>query len=421
MEIKGKKAVRVQTTSLIKPMVDGYYQGLRSARDQGKKVAWCIGPAPFDMLMAADVAFLHLENYAARLSSRHDDQEMRDAAEAIGFVQDTCSYTRVSTGAALLAHRDPKTVPERLRGELMPLPDFIVTAPTCPIMANWHNALARQLKVPGFCLDIPVSYQDNELPDSVTYVTTQLQSFAEFLAQATKRPFDVDAHRAIMALIKEGSQLKLECFDLCKHIPAPMSQFDWFISLAPANILRGRPEAVEYFRKLKAELQQRVAHGISAVPHERHRLYWDHIATWFKLKDHSNWFAAHDAAVVASNYTMDAFYYEPDKIDLDRPLYSVAYELCKITPKRSFECHLKLVEQAVKEYHVDGLVMNSARTCRPFGLGQHDIVRIIEERYDIPGIVIETDHADPSMYSDAQWLSRMEAFMETLDAQPARR
>lgn len=418
MEVE-RKANRVKTTKLVKTMIDREYAKVNEAREQGKLVAWLVGPPPYDMLRAMDITYVHMENYAAMCTARKGERELRQASEGAGYPIDMCSYARITNGAAILSESGHS---DRIRPDLLiPRPDFLYVSPCCQTMGYWYESLLKLLNVPGFYLDIPESYHDSELRKNVAYVRDQLEDFARFLENITGRRFDWDRLSYYIGLVKEGTVLKRQCFDLCKHIPSPMSQFDWSISLAPTNNLRGTPEAVDYFRALRAELEDRVANSISSVPHEHYRLYWDHIHVWFKLRELSEWFAAHNACVVASNYTQDGFFYYPEDIDPAKPLETIALEQCRVFMLRGLDYHINLVAKFVEEYKLDGLIMHSSRTCRSMELGQYDVVDAIEKRFGIPGVVIEGDHADPALYSDSQWEETLETFLETVEARKAAR
>jgi benzoyl-CoA reductase/2-hydroxyglutaryl-CoA dehydratase subunit BcrC/BadD/HgdB len=69
----------------------------------------------------------------------------------------------------------------------------------------------------------------------------------------------------------------------------------------------------------------------------------------------------------------------------------------------------------MKRFSVDGLIIHSNRSCKPYSLGQFDIQRIILNKTGIPGLVLEADMTDSRVYSDAQVKTRIEAFMETLE------
>jgi len=63
---------------------------------------------------------------------------------------------------------------------------------------------------------------------------------------------------------------------------------------------------------------------------------------------------------------------------------------------------------------VDGLVIHSARSCKPYSVGQYDLKRLLMERLGVPSVVVEADIADSRAYSEEQTMTRLEAFFETL-------
>ena len=67
-----------------------------------------------------------------------------------------------------------------------------------------------------------------------------------------------------------------------------------------------------------------------------------------------------------------------------------------------------------REYAVDGLVIHSARSCKPYSVGQYDIKRLMMDRMDLPSVVIEADITDFRNFSEEQARTRIEAFFETL-------
>jgi len=68
----------------------------------------------------------------------------------------------------------------------------------------------------------------------------------------------------------------------------------------------------------------------------------------------------------------------------------------------------------LQRFNVDGLIIHSNRSCKPYSLGQYDIQRLIYQKIGIPSLMIEADMTDSRVYSDAQVKTRVEAFMETL-------
>jgi len=60
------------------------------------------------------------------------------------------------------------------------------------------------------------------------------------------------------------------------------------------------------------------------------------------------------------------------------------------------------------------LVMHSNRSCKPYSLGQYDIQKIVQKERGIPSLIIEADMVDERNFSEAQVLTRIEAFMEII-------
>ena len=68
----------------------------------------------------------------------------------------------------------------------------------------------------------------------------------------------------------------------------------------------------------------------------------------------------------------------------------------------------------IKFYDVDGFVMHSNRSCKPYSFGQLDIQRMVLEKAGIPVLMIEADMTDPRSFSLSQVETRIDAFMEII-------
>ena len=137
---------------------------------------------------------------------------------------------------------------------------------------------------------------------------------------------------------------------------------------------------------------------------------------WFKVGRLSDKLGSLGANLIAGMYTHTNFYsHKPEEIDPERPLDSIARELCWITWAISnVEARTDRIQKLCEDFKIDGLVMHSSRTCQPMDIGQKDMVEAIGKRLGIPGVVIDGDPTDPDYYSDAQTETRLEAFMVLL-------
>ena len=66
-------------------------------------------------------------------------------------------------------------------------------------------------------------------------------------------------------------------------------------------------------------------------------------------------------------------------------------------------------------YKVDGFVMHSNRSCKPYSFGQMEIARIVREKTGLPILMLEADMTDPRNFSESQNETRIDAFMELID------
>jgi benzoyl-CoA reductase/2-hydroxyglutaryl-CoA dehydratase subunit BcrC/BadD/HgdB len=199
-----------------------------------------------------------------------------------------------------------------------------------------------------------------------------------------------------------------------KASPAPMTIFDAFIHLAPIVSLRGLPVTLDYYRTLLDELKERVAQGVGAIRNEQKRLMWDNIAIWYKVRDYSNLFAEHGMNFVVATYT-NAWAETTPYMDENRPLESMVKAYSLVILNNNLNHRLRLMERLIKEYRVDGLVIHSARSCKPYSVGQYDLKRLLMERLGVPSVVIEGDITDSRAYSEEQANTRLEAFFEAME------
>ena len=84
------KLHRLETTNLMGPLVDRHWEGLRTAKERGQKVAWAAGP-PFIFAYAMGMPCHFMAGYASYCAARRAGDEVLDAAAEIwGDLPDTC-------------------------------------------------------------------------------------------------------------------------------------------------------------------------------------------------------------------------------------------------------------------------------------------------------------------------------------------
>jgi benzoyl-CoA reductase/2-hydroxyglutaryl-CoA dehydratase subunit BcrC/BadD/HgdB len=397
-----KEKLRLRASQKMKELMTRYYMGAKMAEGSDRKIAWITSGGPVEFLLAANIIPIYPENHGAMLGASHMSVELCQVAEGLGYSRDLCSYARGDIGSAV-------TGKSPIGG--LPRPDFLLACNNiCGTVMKWYQALSRFFGVPLFLLDTPFVHH-KLVPDSLLYVRRQFEEFIDFLEAQTQKKFDRNRLAEVVKYSGESARLWKEVLDQCTHRPSPMSCFDAFINMAPMVTLRGTKEVVDFYREMKAELQERVSQGISAVPGEQFRLLWDNIPIWYKMRELSELFASHGACLVADIYT-NAWVFEG--LETGDPMDGLARAYTTAYLNISLDLMVDRILDLLTRFSVDGIVIHSNRSCKPYSLGQYDIQRLIYEKTGIPGLVLEADMTDDRVYADAQVKTRVEAFMETL-------
>jgi benzoyl-CoA reductase/2-hydroxyglutaryl-CoA dehydratase subunit BcrC/BadD/HgdB len=399
-----KERRKIRTVKKMKEIMTNYYLEAKTAAETGRKVAWITSGGPVEPLLAMDVIPVYPENHGAMIGASKMGVDLCEKAESMGYASDLCSYARSDIACAPI-NGGP------IGG--LPKPDMLVCCNNiCGTVLKWYEVQARYFDVPLFILDTPFCHT-NFSEAARRYVRGQIEEYIQFLAAGCGRPFDYGKMEEVGALSIEGQQLWQSVLDTTMNKPAPMSAFDAFFHLALIVTLRGTQIAVDYYRELLAEMQERVAGGISAVENEQYRLLWDNLPVWFKTKWLSEKFAAHNACLVADTYTSawcgSMKYIKPDDF-----LDTMAEGYTRIYLNIGVDEMAETVIRMVEKYDVDGLVMHSNRSCKPYSLGQYDIQRMVQEKTGIATLMIEADMADERSFSESQIETRIDAFMEVL-------
>ncbi len=399
-----KEIPKVRAVKKMKELMTTYYIEAKTARDSGRKVAWITSGGPVEPLIAMDIIPVYPENHGAMIGASKMGVDLCQKAEAMGYSPDLCSYARSDIACAPLDGGPIGGLPK---------PDMLICCNNiCGTVLKWYEVQARFFHVPLFILDTPCCHTTFS-PEAKKYVLAQFDEYIRFLEDATGRRFDYDRIKEVGKLSLQAQRLWQAVLDMAINRPAPLSAFDAFFHLALIVTLRGTQTAVDYYQTLLGEIQQRVAQGIGAVGRETYRLLWDNLPIWYRTKWLSEKFSSLDACLVADTYT-SAWCGSLKYINEENFLDSLAEGYCRIYLNIGIDQMAQEVIGMIDKYEVDGLVMHSNRSCKPYSFGQYDIQRIITKERGIPSLIIEADMVDERSFSEAQVETRIEAFMEML-------
>ena len=395
---------KIKCVKQMKEIMTAYYIEAKTAGQTGKKVAWITSGGPVEPLIAMDVIPVYPENHGAMIGAAKMGVDLCEKAEVMGYSRDLCSYARADIACAPI---DGGPI-----GGL-PRPDMLVCCNNiCGTVLKWYEIQARYYDVPLFILDTPFCHTEFS-DDAKKYVREQIAEYVKFLETVCGRKTDGDRMAEVGRLAIEGQRLWQAVLDITTHSPSPMSAFDAFFHLALIVTLRGTQITIDYYTALLKEMKERVHAGIGAVPHEKYRLLWDNLPVWYRTRWLSEKFAAQGACLVADTYT-SAWCSSLKYLREDNFLDSMAEGYARIYLNISVDDMAENVVQMIDKYEVDGLVMHSNRSCKPYSLGQYDIQKIIQKKRSIPTLMIEADMVDERSFTESQIETRIDAFMEVL-------
>ena len=397
-----KERRKIKSVKKMKEIMTGYYIEAKTARDAGRKVAWITSGGPVEPLLVMDVIPVYPENHGAMIGAAKMGVELCEKAEEMGYSRDLCSYARADIACAPV-NGGP------IGG--LPRPDMLICCTNiCGTVLKWYEVQARHFNVPLFILDTPFCHTGFSR-EARRYVRAQIDEYIAFLEAVCGRPFDYDRMAEVGRLSIEGQRMWQAVLDTAAHKPAPMSAFDAFFHLALIVTLRGSQIVVDYYAGLLEEMKTRIAQGISAVENEQYRLLWDNLPVWYRTRWLSDTFAAHNACLVADTYT-SAWCTSMKYLDPEDFMDSMAEGYSRIYLNIGVDRMAEAVMDMAEKYSVDGLVMHSNRSCKPYSLGQYDIQRMLQEKKGLPVLMIEADMVDERSFSESQIETRIEAFME---------
>ena len=398
------------SAQLKQVMADYFYDLDRSSKSPKEKVAWCSSVGPAELLRSLDFHVFFPENHAAMLGATRMATELIPYANAIGYSPDICSYLTSDIGSFL---KGTTPLTRSYPGiEAVPSPDVLVfNTNQCRDVQDWFGWYTRRFDVPMYGVNTPTGIGE-VTGNHVDSIASQIEDMIEPLERIAGREFEKKRLREVVALSRECSDLWRKVLDSASARPSPITFFDSTIHMGPAVVLRGTREAVEYYRMLFQELEERTEARLGAVENERFRLYWEGMPIWGRLRAHSDFFANHGVCVTASTYCNSWIFGAFDPSD---PIRSMARAYTELFIVRSDGYKEDYIRNMVKFFGLDGIIFHDSRTCRNNTNSLYGMPRRLEEDTGIPTLVVNGDLNDLRCLSDEQIRTNFEAFIEQLE------
>ena len=400
----------IQATKIMKNIMADHFLDLDRAAKEGKpKVAWCTSVGPAELLRGMGFLVYFPENHGAMLGATRMATEFIPVANAVGYSPEICSYLTSDVGA-FLKKTTPLTKAYGL--ESVPKPDVLVfNTNQCRDVKDWFAWYSRELRVPLVGIH---SYRnigaisEYEIRD----IAEQIKGLIPTLEAVSGNRFDLDRFKEAVRLSRDTSRLWRSVLETSAAVPSPWTFFDATIHMAPAVVARGTQEAVDYYRVLLTELEQRVKDGTAAIAGEKHRLYWEGMPIWGKLRPLSDLLESLKTCVVASTYCNSWIF---DQLDPDEPFESMARAYTELFIVRDEGFKEEYIEDCFKKFQFDGILFHDARTCPNNSNCRYGMPERLAGHLGVSVLTINGDLNDLRCYSEEQAKTQIEAFVEQLE------
>jgi benzoyl-CoA reductase/2-hydroxyglutaryl-CoA dehydratase subunit BcrC/BadD/HgdB len=384
-----------------KEFSEKYYKELSEARKERKLVAYLTGFLPSEILVAMDILPFYPETYATVVCAYNAANELCQAAEAAGISRDVCAFSTCALGSMYLD-----------KGPLggMPKPDLLISSSyTCGIHVPWWELMQKHYQVPLFVIDGPVLAADPE-PRHIEFFMSQVKKLIMFLEKETQTTLDEDRFLKAIEWSDVASDYFSKILDLRKSIPSPISSRQICGDMFPIVTLPGTEETAQFYRELHEDTLEKVEKKVGVGPEEKFRLIWDNIPIWHDL-DLTDYFERQGMIFVYETFFKE---YWAKRLDVSKPFESLATKYLTGWTNRRLDRKIEIMEEIVKSYHVDGLVVFENRGCRAYSTGQLDVAKSLKEKRGLPYLAFEGNMADPGGHDPKRVRRMVDTFREIL-------
>ncbi|MGE0708840.1 MAG: benzoyl-CoA reductase subunit B [Planctomycetota bacterium] len=402
-----------------KAMLADYFQRLARAKEEGKKVVYTFVPGNLtELLLSFDIIPVLPEINALQSGMRQRSRDYIREAEKHGHSEDVCTYVKCDVGMKRRGNVGPT-------GERIPDPDLLLLSYTgCFTFMKWFEILREEYGAPSLMLQVPYLAEGHATPEMRDYVVRQLrEEVIPALERLTGKAYDEDRLRGLLARSAQAEDDLVWVLESAKRRPSPIDgYFGAVYYIGPIfSAFRGTEAAIDYYRELRAEVQEHIDGGLGPVTpegtlaEERFRLVFEGPPNWTSFRQFWGMFHEEGAVGVASTYSkVGGSYDEGFRHDPDRPLESLAEYCLGCYTNKSLPSRIDKLVGYMQDYEADGLVINSVKSCNSFSAGQLLILREVERRTGKPGGFIESDLVDPRYFSAANIKNRVESYLQMI-------
>ncbi|HLN36976.1 MAG TPA: benzoyl-CoA reductase subunit B, partial [Xanthobacteraceae bacterium] len=302
-----KEIVKDASMMKQKEMMAGHYDRLTSAPQIGAKVAATFVPGNLnELIMCFDLVNNLPEVNAIQNGLRRTSGAFVLEAEKIGHSEDVCTYVKSDIGMMAKGNMAPN-------GKKFPDPDVLLLSYTgCFTFMKWFELLREQYKCETIMLHTPYMGDGKITKNMTEYMVKQLkEEVIPKLERVSGVKFDIDRLREYLKKSVKAEDDLVRVLQSAKNKPSPIdAYFGAIYYIGPIfGAFRGTDDAIEYYKFLRAEVEDRLAHGQGPVTpdgdmgKEKYRLVVEGPPNYTSFRQFWKMFYDEGAVVVASSYS----------------------------------------------------------------------------------------------------------------------
>lgn len=348
---------------------------------------------PCEVMHAMDLQVVFPEGLSCYMTSSHCEKLFLNQAENSGVPESFCSFHKQFIGM--------------VEKGMLPVPDCIInTTMVCDANQLSFRYLADYFHVPHFVIDVP-----NEPGEkNRAYVKAQLEEMTRFLEKATGKTLKKERLDRSMQLAQESLENYREILRLKAERSERGRLTDLMMDAFEYHVLLGTEETAESGRRMIRDLQKLSPE--TGADRKGVRIAWVHVLPYWQ-KAMTEVFNHNDRVeVISGDMSLDNL-----KTDLDwkDPYGSMADMLLEDSFNGPAERRIDRVLEYARSMHADGIIYFCHWGCKQT-LGAAALAAGEFERAGFPTLTLDGDGCDPRNIQEGQMLTRVQAFIEQLEA-----
>ena len=406
-----------------------------TAQQEGRPIGWSM-VTWWEGDLIAKAMGMHLvypENYGAFCAAVRKAEPHLEIADSEGFPNTLCGYARNCLGFAKTLKDNNYVIPENAPGGGLPKPVLLLgSGVACDARYKWFQSLGRYLNdVPVWTLELPQpGVHEYFLPGNkeknLQFIVSELREFIAFMENLLKRKLDYDKLEEMLAQTLKTLHLAWEVDVLRRAVPSPMVSQDFWSVMIPHFYLPEDPEAYSFYQKVYEEVKYKVDNKIGAIPNEKYRMMFAELPPWHSIGFFDQMAEQFGIAMVIESWNYHAHTPMPESelqkvSDPIEIIARLAYHKWMEYNQMALEtgtspgffnaAYMKWAE----DYRVDGFFAHPLMSCRPATYTLLHTRNDLEEKLKIPGVVVPGDIIDLRVFNPEESMSKIEAFVETMD------